>query len=358
MMIYNSSLPPHLLFLVSTDGRHPGPSGYTRLTEQFPEARIIERTRSEPRTLVQRGLTRIFTLTSASRWYRLSSAQLEWHAVRTLRRFSGVVHLLWGDRDLGYIHRYIDPSRHRLVVSFHACPDTLPGIFRHTTVFRHLDAIVLMSDCQREFFLSHRVPAAFLHTIHHGVDTTFFSPQQSTSHRSPERVVLAVGSYRRNFDRLASVAKRFSADSHYHFRVVLPPADRGRFSEFPNVVCLSQLTPEQLRSEYQTADCLLMTLDACTANNAILEAMACGLPVISEDVGGAREYIKDAGRLVPQGDIDALVDSIRNVSEAQDPHTLKAQARQRAVSLSWSRVAATMRPLYSSLINAPRILDP
>jgi glycosyltransferase involved in cell wall biosynthesis len=297
-------------------------------------------------------------LKSASRWYRLSSAQLEWDAIRTLRRFRGVIHLLWGDRDLGYLHRYIDRSCHRLVVSFHACPDTLPEIFRDTTVFRQLDAIVLMSECQREFFLSHKVPPDILHTVHYGIDTSFFSPQQSRRQHSPKRVVLAVGSYRRNFDRLASVAKTLSTNLHYNFRVVLPLAYRERFSEFRNVTCLSHLTPEQLRSEYQTADCLLMTLDACTANNAIVEAMACGLPVISEDVGGAREYIKDAGRLVPQGHIDALVDSIRNVCEAHDPETLRAQARQRAVSLSWSRVAARMRPLYSSLINAPRLLDP
>lgn len=360
-MVDNSHPPPQILFIASTDGSHPGPSGYTRLTGEFPEARIIERTRSEPSTLIQRGLTRILTLKSASRWYRLSSARLEWDAIRNLRRFRGIVHLLWGDRDLGYLQRYIDRSCQRLVVTFHACPDTLPEIFRDTTVFRQLDAIVLLSDCQREFFLSNKVPADKLHTVHHGIDPSFFSPQQPRRQHSATRVVLAVGSYRRNFDRLASVAKRFSADPRYEFRVVLPPAYRERFSEYPHVTCLSRLTPEQLRSEYQNADCLLMTLDACTANNAIVEAMACGLPVVSEDVGGAREYIGDTGHLVPQRNIDALVDAIRDVCQAHDPDALRAKARHRAVSLSWSKVAATMRLLYSSLTNAPpppRLIGP
>jgi glycosyltransferase involved in cell wall biosynthesis len=287
----------------------------------------------------------------------LSSARLEWDAIRSLRRFRGIVHLLWGDRDLGYLHRYIDRSCQRLVVTFHACPDTLPDIFRDTTVFRHIDAIVLMSDCQREFFLSHEVPADTLHTVHHGIDSSFFSPQQPRRQRSATRVVLAVGSYRRNFDRLANVARGLSADPRYQFRIVLPPAYRERFSEYPRVTCLSRLTPEQLRSEYQNADCLLMTLDACTANNAMLEAMACGLPVVSEDVGGAREYIKDTGRLVPHRNIDALITAVHDVCQAHDPDTLRARARQRAVSLSWSKVAATMRLLYSSLTNVPPLLD-
>src|SRR5690606_40649189 len=44
-------------------------------------------------------------------------------------------------------------------------------------------------------------------------------------------------------------------------------------------------------------------------SNAILEALASGLPVIATDVGGAREQLRDGetGFVVPRGDEDALV---------------------------------------------------
>lgn len=46
---------------------------------------------------------------------------------------------------------------------------------------------------------------------------------------------------------------------------------------------------------------------------SILEAMRAGLPVIASDVGGVRESVRDGetGFLVPQGDVNALCDSLR-----------------------------------------------
>jgi glycosyltransferase involved in cell wall biosynthesis len=44
---------------------------------------------------------------------------------------------------------------------------------------------------------------------------------------------------------------------------------------------------------------------------AVVEAMACGLPVAAFDMGAAREVIGDAGCLAPRGDIWALADAVR-----------------------------------------------
>lgn len=52
-------------------------------------------------------------------------------------------------------------------------------------------------------------------------------------------------------------------------------------------------------------------------SNAILEAMAAGLPVIASRVGGNKELLKDTGWLVPPGDEDALSKTL--VEVLQEP---------------------------------------
>lgn len=47
---------------------------------------------------------------------------------------------------------------------------------------------------------------------------------------------------------------------------------------------------------------------------ALLEAMACGVPVIGSDSGAIPEVIGDAGLIVPEGDVAALADALAQLS--------------------------------------------
>lgn len=67
--------------------------------------------------------------------------------------------------------------------------------------------------------------------------------------------------------------------------------------------------------------------------NVIVEALACGCPVISTDSGGPREILQDGkwGRLVPVNDEEALAEAMsESLSETHDP----SQLRKRAVDFS------------------------
>lgn len=87
--------------------------------------------------------------------------------------------------------------------------------------------------------------------------------------------------------------------------------------------------------------------------NAVLEAMATGLPVVATTVGGVPELIRDDedGLLVPPHDPEALGAAIRRL--AADPELrlrLGKAARQRAEELSWPRCVDAHERLYAGAL--------
>lgn len=77
-------------------------------------------------------------------------------------------------------------------------------------------------------------------------------------------------------------------------------------------------------------------------SNAILEAMACGLPVLATGVAGNMEVIVDGetGMLIPQGDHEMLSEALRQILPDANLRQEMGQAgRQRVVAhYSWRRV--------------------
>jgi teichuronic acid biosynthesis glycosyltransferase TuaC len=82
--------------------------------------------------------------------------------------------------------------------------------------------------------------------------------------------------------------------------------------------------------------------------NVWVEALACGTPVVTSDVGGAREVVDrpEAGRLVPR-DPAAVAEAV-NLLLADPP--AQAAVRAAAERFSWDRNAAELHEHLSSLV--------
>jgi glycosyltransferase involved in cell wall biosynthesis len=212
---------------------------------------------------------------------------------------------------------------------------------------RGFDAIILMSRTQEPFFLKAGVKPERIHVVRHGVDTAYFRPAAP----GPVFTVLAAGGYRRNFPLLREVCLRLKDEPAIHFDVVAPKAFGGLFADLPNARFRSGLNDAALLAAYQGCSCLIQTVENATANNVILEAMACGQPVVAETIGGIPEYVDGTcAILTAPGDAEALAAALRELHGSPARRdALAAGARKRAEMLDWENVAAQMREIHERL---------
>jgi glycosyltransferase involved in cell wall biosynthesis len=82
--------------------------------------------------------------------------------------------------------------------------------------------------------------------------------------------------------------------------------------------------------------------------NVVLEALACGRPVVATNVGGIPEIMSgECGRLVPPRDPAALAQALASVLDTSwDASAISAHG-----SRSWSAVAAELLEIFASLVS-------
>ena len=78
-----------------------------------------------------------------------------------------------------------------------------------------------------------------------------------------------------------------------------------------------------------------------------LEAMACGVPVITSNVSSLPEVVGDTGLLIEPHDVDALAGAIEQLVTAPDiRHELSQKAYARSLSFTWDNCVAQTVEAY------------
>lgn len=123
-------------------------------------------------------------------------------------------------------------------------------------------------------------------------------------------------------------------------------------AELQNTVCLNRPT-KQIGEEYVKSDMLVMSSNYEGFPMVMIEAMACGLPVVSFDYKcGPKDIIQSGinGLLVPNGDIQALADAMMKVMEDEAYRKmLSLNARKVVDTYSEQAVMAQWIRLFTSI---------
>ena len=85
--------------------------------------------------------------------------------------------------------------------------------------------------------------------------------------------------------------------------------------------------------------------------NALLEAMACGLPIIATDCGGPRDIVTEYnGLLIPNEDVDALSAAILYMAKNINKYDRKAIAEDCQARFSPEVIARQLTKIFKETI--------
>lgn len=201
-----------------------------------------------------------------------------------------------------------------------------------------------------------------------GVDAEFFRPSGANLRDAlglaDRRVVLSVGRFVpiKNMALLIdALALMAPADPGLHLLLVgegpelqslkNQAARRG----LSRAVTFAGYVPQsEMAAYYRTADLFALGSNFDNSPNVVLEAMACGLPVVATAVGGLAEYVT-AGRggdLVPRGDATAMAGVLGGwMSDLERRRAAGAFNRQRVVQeFSWRASASRLLDVYRAVL--------
>lgn len=349
--------------LSKTWPHHASGSGYSRLADHL-DATVVARPRldSLPARLVEKAWSYWADRRDYLYDYRFADRLAEEATFLTaLRRRADITHVLNGDEQLDTLlhRRALLPGR--LVATFHLpianCRDRFERI--QPELLRRVDGAIVISRREapafREWLGADKVVC-----IPHGIDIAAFTPPPPAPRAPGKLRLLFVGVHMRDFEVAHAVADRCAqAGIDIVLDVVLAARWHMFFTACRNVRLHAGIDDAALLALYRGADALVLPLIDATANNSILESLACGTPVISTAVGGIVDYVDDAsGWLLPPGDVEAALACV--CALAADPGLAgakRAAARQRAETLAWPIIAGRVRQAYARLLSSGRFAE-
>jgi len=237
-----------------------------------------------------------------------------------------------------------------VVATFHRHPHvlgaTMPFFWKKQV--RKLAGVIALSPQQRDYLKTVCGSKTIVSLIPHGIDTNYFTPENNE--RSPN-LALSVGSYQRD---TATLTKAMRILSHDAPDLRLIAVSKQPFPDTQNLIRLTDIGDEEMLAYYRKASFVVLPFASLVASNAMLEAMACGLPIVCPGLESARYYMgEDLPIMYELGNAEDLARKIlwlyRNDQERSG---LSSRMRKRAELFSWTKICSLMREFYELVLRS------
>ena len=297
--------------------------------------------------------------------------------VRQLRRVRGLVHL--PNQHLGRYGRFLSGP---YVITVH---DTIrwfdmagrgdplihPPNARDRLLLR-LDyagisraaAVIATSEATRRDLVEHvGVAPGRVHTVHEAIDHGLYRPRQRRLFDEPYVLFVGTEHPRKNLGRVLEAFARVRrpglrlvkaggpGKAEWDFRA----ATERRLAELglgaDDVLFTGRVPDEDVVALYSGAVCLVFPSLYEGFGFPVLEAMACGCPVITSTTSSLPELAGDAALLVDPTDTGAIAAAMRRLIDDRGlRHELAERGRRRAARFEWERTARETLRVYDRVL--------
>lgn len=214
--------------------------------------------------------------------------------------------------------------------------------------FDRASAVHCVSEAIKEEAIKYGLNPDKTWVIYPAVSPDYFKPNERQVGGQNEFRIVTTGSliWRKGHEYALSAVRRLcDLGVPVHFDIIGdgPESQRVLFTIHElglekNVTLHGRLDDAGVRAALQRADLFLFSSLSEGVSNSVLEAMACGLPVVTTDCGGIREAVRDGieGFVVPLQDPEAMSNAVYRLYQNPELRINMGSASRERVLMEFS----------------------
>ena len=217
------------------------------------------------------------------------------------------------------------------------------------------DKIIAVSEFTKSEVESVGIVESKIEVVRMGVDISLYKPMEKEECRrklglSNEKKYILVVASNAPHKRMDITRAVFNKVKRCREDVKLLKSGYGQQLEGEGIINTGFIPEEKMPFLYNAADVLLHTSEYEGFGMPLLEAMACGTPVVASNKASIPEVVGDCGELVDLDSEDCVEQFAEKVLDCIDKGDRNEKGIERAKKFSWERVARETMKVYEELL--------
>ncbi len=228
-----------------------------------------------------------------------------------------VVHLNSACASKGIIRDYISASiikryKNKLVVHCHCnIEDQLKGNTKYfNKVMKLADKVFVLNDSSYKFVLNYKQNNVY--KVPNFIDASFVVDNKKINEDIKNILYVGHIRHKKGIGEILEASKRLK---NINFLLAGPMVDKDLEVKLDNVSFLGPKNHDEIKELLKKCDVFLFPSYTEGFSLSLLEAMACGLPIITTDVGANKETVGEGGIIVRTKNSDDIVKAIESLNK-------------------------------------------